>query len=101
MPERVDPVLSERIPDDLSVDFGAPAPGSSNPMPPEVVREYEERLHFVDVEPDIPKPHIYRHNGRWWVSIDRHSALGDGGFWTFEKARRRARQEWIDAGGCV
>jgi len=60
---------------------------------------FEERMELLD--PDIPKPHLYQHNGRWWVSIDRHSALGDGGFWTFEKARRRARQDWIDAGGCV
>lgn len=34
-----------RLPDaDLRVDFGQPAPGSSNPMPPEVRAAYEERI---------------------------------------------------------
>lgn len=30
--------------DDLKVDFGQPAPGSSNPMPIEVRAAYEERI---------------------------------------------------------
>lgn len=33
-----------RLPGNLHVDFGAPAPGSSNPMPAEVRRAYEERI---------------------------------------------------------
>lgn len=34
-----------RLPDDdVRVDFGAPAPGSSHPMPDEVRRAYEERI---------------------------------------------------------
>lgn len=34
-----------RLPDDdLRVDFGAPAPGSSNPMPAEVREAYEDRI---------------------------------------------------------
>jgi len=45
MPENP-PLIQEakRLPDDLRVDFGAPAPGSSNPMPPEVREAYEERI---------------------------------------------------------
>lgn len=33
-----------RLPEDLTVDFGAPAPGSSQPMPEQVRRAYEERI---------------------------------------------------------
>lgn len=58
-------------------------------------------LHTVGTEPDIPKPHLYKHNGRWWVAVDRDSRVGDGGYWVFNRARRHARQEWVDAGGCV
>lgn len=36
---------SRHLPDDdLRVDFGAPAPGSSNPMPAEVRDAYEDRI---------------------------------------------------------
>lgn len=31
-------------PDDLRVDFGAPSPGSSNPMPDEIRAAYEARI---------------------------------------------------------
>jgi hypothetical protein len=33
-----------RLPGNLHVDFGAPAPGSSNPMPADVRNEYERRI---------------------------------------------------------
>jgi len=41
LPDTVTPHLPEH---DLTVDFGAPAPGSSNPMPANQRRAYEERI---------------------------------------------------------
>lgn len=38
-------VAPPRLPEnDVQVDFGVPAPGTSNPMPAEVTRAYEERI---------------------------------------------------------
>ena len=34
----------KRLPVNLHVDYGKPCPGSSNPMPPEVRKQYEERI---------------------------------------------------------
>lgn len=33
-----------RLPENVHVDFGKPVPGSSNPMPAHVRREYEDRI---------------------------------------------------------
>lgn len=45
MSESGQPDETPRFPeDDLRVDFGAPAPGSSHPMPAEVTRAYEDRI---------------------------------------------------------
>jgi hypothetical protein len=39
------PDVTPRLPEnDVRVDFGKPAPGSSNPMPADVVLAYEERI---------------------------------------------------------
>jgi hypothetical protein len=39
------PDTTPRLPEnDLHVDFGEPAPGSSNPMPVEVTLAYEQRI---------------------------------------------------------
>lgn len=32
------------LPENIVVDYGAPAPGSSNPMPADVREAYEERI---------------------------------------------------------
>lgn len=45
MTESKHPHAAPRLPEnDVRVDFGTPAPGSSNPMPAEVARAYEERI---------------------------------------------------------
>lgn len=45
MSEPKQPDAAPRLPEnDVRVDFGAPAPGSSNPMPAEVAHAYEERI---------------------------------------------------------
>lgn len=36
--------LIARLPKDVKIDFGSPAPGSSNPMPEEIRRGYQERI---------------------------------------------------------
>lgn len=37
-------MTSKKLPENVRVDFGAPAPGTSNPMPAAVRRAYEERI---------------------------------------------------------
>jgi hypothetical protein len=48
MPSSQSSSQSERKlpPDDLHVDYGAPAPGTSNPMPVEVRDAYEDRIRW-------------------------------------------------------
>jgi hypothetical protein len=46
-PDSIRPVsgpAERRLPGKLRVDYGAPAPGSSNPMPAEVRAAYERRI---------------------------------------------------------
>lgn len=44
MTDTKQPDATPRLPENVRVDFGAPAPGSSNPMPAEVASAYEDRV---------------------------------------------------------